>query len=288
LKTTCQADLEDMDTASRRIALLTEYDGTAFNGWQSQAKGRTVQQVMLKALIELTGEAGLILVGCSRTDAGVHAHGHVSHFSSTCKIPCNKLPLALNSHLPPDVSVRAAIEVPADFHAQYNTRGKIYTYSYWPHRSRPALTRTQSCHVPGQFDLDAMRRALPFLLGRHDFSAFMDTGSCDRHPVRELQALTLSPDGYRVILTVQGDGFLYHMVRILAGTLLAVGQGKIDPGSLPEILASCDRKQAGKTMPPQGLCLEQVLYDPPLFPDAWPALTKDRQQAQIMPCDKRR
>jgi tRNA pseudouridine38-40 synthase len=257
---------------TRKIALLAEYDGTLFNGWQAQAKGRTVQQTLLKAIWELTGEDDLNLVGSSRTDAGVHARGHVSHFSTASKIPCDRLPLALNSHLPPDLAVRAACEVAGDFHAQYSARAKIYTYRFCPQRTRPALDRHQACHVTGSFDLAAMRAALPALLGQHDFSAFVDTGSCERNPVRTIHDLSLALEGPLVILTVQGDGFLYHMVRILAGTLLAVGQHKLQPGDVPGILAGRDRKKAGKTMPPQGLCLERVLYDRLLFEDLGPIL----------------
>jgi tRNA pseudouridine38-40 synthase len=252
---------------TRRLAIMTEFDGTAFNGWQAQAKGRTVQQVLLKALFQLTGEIGMVLAGSSRTDSGVHARGHVSHFSTSSTIPCASFPLALNSLLPDDVAVRAASEVPPDFHAQYSARAKIYTYRYWPHPCRPALDRQRTCHVPGPFDLEAMQRALPCLAGSHDFTAFMDTGSCERRPVRNIQAISLSADGREVVLTVRGDGFLYHMVRIMAGTLLSVAQGKLQPEDVPGILAGRDRRLAGKTMPPQGLCLEKVIYDPPVFPE---------------------
>jgi tRNA pseudouridine38-40 synthase len=169
--------------------------------------------------------------------------------------------------LPADVSVRGAAEAAPDFHAQYGARGKVYTYSYWPQRCRPALYRNRTCHVPGPFDLASMRQALPYFLGRRDFRAFMDSGSCERNPVRELQAIALDARNGEVVLTLQGDGFLYHMVRIIAGTLLLVAQGKIEPQAVAAIIDSRDRRQAGKTMPPQGLCLEQVLYEPPLFTD---------------------
>ncbi len=250
---------------TRHLAILTEYDGTAFNGWQSQALGRTVQQTLAHALAELTGEADLVLYGSSRTDAGVHARGHVSHFRTTSRIPATKLPLAMNSHLPDDLSVQAAVEVAADFHAQYHAIGKIYTYRIWNHATRPAIDRNRVCHVPVALDLALMRQALPALVGRHNYAAFRDTGSIERNPVRTLQDVALAIDGPRITLTFQGDGFLYHMVRILAGTLVAVGQGKLPPDAVTELLISGERKLAGKTMPPEGLCLERVLYDPPLF-----------------------
>jgi tRNA pseudouridine38-40 synthase len=251
--------------SKRKIALLTEYDGTDFNGWQAQAKGRTIQQTMAQALRELTGEDRPVLIGSSRTDAGVHARGHVSHFTTESRIPCDRLPIALNSVLPPDISVQAACVVPPQFHAQYSAAGKIYTYHFWPQKSRPALCRRLTCHVPGPFDVAAVQAALPYLAGRHDFTAFMDLGSCERQPVRTLYKLALDENGPEVVLTISGDGFLYHMVRIIAGTLLLVAQGKIRPDSLPDILAARDRRAVGRTMPPQGLCLEKVLYDPPVF-----------------------
>ena len=181
----------------RHLAILTEYDGSAFNGWQAQARGRTVQQTLLRALETLTGENDLHLIGSSRTDSGVHARGHVSHFRTSSRIPAEKLPLAMNSQLPPDLSVLAACDVAEDFHAQYHALGKVYTYRIWNHYSRPAIDRQRVCHVPGPLDIPAMRAALPHLVGRHDFSAFTDTGSCGRNPVRTLQSVSLQEDGPR-------------------------------------------------------------------------------------------
>lgn len=251
----------------RHLAILTEYDGSQFNGWQSQARGRTVQQTLAGVLEQLTGQSGICLYGSSRTDAGVHARGHVSHFRAVSRIPAEKLPLAMNSLLPPDLAVLSACDVPDDFHAQYHALGKIYTYQIWNHTARPAIDRLRACHVPGCLDLDRMRQAIPALTGRRDFKAFTDVGSIDRDPVRTLSSLSLAVDGPRLTFRFHGDGFLYHMVRILAGTLVAVGQRKIDPDDLPSIRDGGDRRRAGKTMPPQGLCLERVIYNPPLFDD---------------------
>lgn len=252
---------------TRHLALLTEYDGSAFNGWQAQARGRTVQQTLVAALEKITGECGIVLYGSSRTDSGVHARGHVSHFRSETRIPADKLPLAMNSLLPPDISVLSACDTDADFHAQYHAQGKIYTYQIWNHAIRPAIDRFRCSHVPGPLDLDALAVAIPCLVGKHDFSAFTDTGSCERNPVRTLFSLKLNVAGPRISLQFHGDGFLYHMIRILAGTLLAVAQGKINGEDLPDLIVAGDRKRVGKTMPPQGLCLERVIYDPPLFDD---------------------
>lgn len=263
------------------LALLVEYDGTAFHGWQSQAMDRTVQQVLQQALRELTAEGDLQLHGCSRTDAGVHARGHVSHFLTACKIPPARLPLALNSRLPADVTVLAATVVPDDFHARFHTVGKVYAYRYWLHPSRPALARHRVCHIHSPVDVLAMQAAARHFLGTHDFTALMDMGSPAHSPVRTIERIDIRPDGSLLTLLVQGDGFLYHMVRILAGTLLYVGLGKLNADDIPVILASRDRRRAGKTMPPQGLCLESVFYQPALFGMAPDTLQSTIHQAAL-------
>jgi tRNA pseudouridine38-40 synthase len=246
---------------------LTEYDGHAFCGWQTQAAGRTVQQVLRDALIRLTGEAGLLLTGCSRTDAGVHARGHVSHLATASRIPVERFPLALNSVLPPDIAVRAAVCVPDGFNARFDAVNKTYSYRIWHHAARPALDRHRLCHVPGPLDLDALADALPLLIGRHDFAAFKDARGSSKTSVRTLCRICLQKRGPRLTFYFQGDGFLYHMVRILTGTLLAVAQGKMFPAQVAALFTDPDRLQAGKTMPPQGLCLEHVTYEPALFAD---------------------
>jgi len=250
----------------RHLALLTEYDGSAFFGWQIQKGQRTVQQVLRDALIQLTGEEeGLKLTGCSRTDAGVHARGHVSDFAAHTRIPTDKFHLALNSILPRDISVRAACEVPDDFNARFAARGKVYTYRIWNAASRPAMERNRACHVPGSLDLEIMTRAMPVLLGCHDFRAFRDSGASSKTTIRTLNRIELAVQDPLITLTFEGDGFLYHMVRILTGTLLSVAQGKLSPEQVADLLLSGERKQAGMTIPPEGLCLETVLYEPDIF-----------------------
>lgn len=252
----------------KRLALLAEYDGSAFHGWQIQSSHRTVQQVLLQALIQLTSDAGLNLAGCSRTDAGVHARGHVSSFATASRIPLDRWPLALNSILPGDVCIKAAVAVPDDFHARHAAVGKIYSYQIWNHAIRPAIDRRRICHVPGRLDLALMAEALPRLIGQKDYRAFCDAGSPARTTLRTVQWIRLSVLGPKVRLLFRGDAFLYHMVRIMAGTILAVGQGKITVDQIETILQSGDRRLAGKTMPPEGLCLEHVFYQPELF-GAW-------------------
>jgi tRNA pseudouridine38-40 synthase len=245
----------------RRLALLIEYDGAEFHGYQEQGELRTVQQVVQDTLRDLTGEADLEIFGSSRTDQGVHARGLVCHVDTACSVPVDRLPLAMNSRLPSDVALLAAAEVDPGFHARHDAIGKIYTYRYYLSSARPVLARNQAAHVFGPVDQAAMERAIPWLVGTHDFNAFMDHNNNPRKTtIRTLQELQLSCEGPLLTLTVHGNGFLYHMVRILAGTLLYIGQGKIAADDIPAILISRNRRLAGKTMPPQGLCLDAVLY----------------------------
>ncbi|NLM76700.1 MAG: tRNA pseudouridine(38-40) synthase TruA [Ruminococcaceae bacterium] len=249
----------------RKIAILVEYDGSAFSGWQYQPRERTVQKTLTEALMQLTGDTELSLIGCSRTDTGVHARGHVSHFLTSSPIPDDRWPLALNRILPEDISVHQARTVPDCFHARFGTCSKRYSYSIWNHRVRPALKRHRCSHVPGALDIRAMAAALPYMLGKRDYRAFQDAGSEAKTTVRTIQRVRLLVSGPEISFFIQGDGFLYHMVRIMVGTLLAVAQNKLTAASIGDIILAGDRRLAGKTMPPQGLCLEIVLYEPAIF-----------------------
>lgn len=258
---------EDESTRSdrtRRIALRAEYDGSRFHGWQMQDRQRTVQQVLSDALAGLVGHP-VNLIGCSRTDTGVHALEHVSHFETTGTIPADRLPFALNSCLPPDLSVHEAVTVGPGFHARYGTVAKTYAYLIHQSRTPSALLAGRAAFLPTPLDLAAMQAAVIHLLGEHDFSAFMDAGSSGKTTIRRLDRLAIRQEGSLVQIEVCGSGFLYHMVRILAGTLTAVGQGKIQPDALPDLIQSHDRRQAGKTMPACGLYLSRVDYEPNLF-----------------------
>lgn len=263
-----------MDTIpdkKRGVALLSEYSGQDFFGWQIQPSGRTVQHEIQSALIRLTGESSVKLIGCSRTDSGVHARGHVSHFQTQSRIPVDRFPLAINRYLPPDISVRQAAEVSLSFHARYDAQEKVYCYQIWNHPVRPALERQYLAHVPGSIDLEAMRKAIPYFIGEHDFLAFSDAGGTTKTTCREIRKIRLVVEGPHLSLFIYGNAFLYHMVRIIVGTLLAVAQRKKEPDIIPFIIQSRDRRKAGKTMPPGGLCLEHVFYEPPLF-GPWPEI----------------
>lgn len=251
-----------------RIALLTEFDGTDFVGFQRQNNGRSVQQALEKALTKLYG-CPILIYGCSRTDAGVHARAHVSHADVPFMIPSEKLPLAMNSLLPDDVCVLAAKLVPEEFHARFSSKGKEYVYRIWNSSIRPAIDRRNVAHVPGRLDLEAMKTAARALEGRHDFSAFCTQTDKYVNPVRKMDMIRVDTyaDSPLIEITVKGKSFLYNMVRILAGTIVYAGQGKLDPADMDGILSGQDRKLAGKTMPARGLTLEKVFYEPDPFPD---------------------
>ncbi|MBI3098348.1 MAG: tRNA pseudouridine(38-40) synthase TruA [Planctomycetes bacterium] len=246
-------------SGASRIRLTLEYDGTAFHGWQIQKGHRSVQAEVVEAIRRVTGET-VTLIGASRTDAGVHARGQVAHFDSTTRIPVTRLPHALNAHLPPDIVVHEARLVPASFHAQFGAKWKTYAYSIWNHPTRTALDRDRAWLVRRPLNAAAMRRAARALVGRHDFTSF--GSETDRHAscVRTIRALRIGTRGSWIRIEVVGNGFLYTMVRTMVGTLAQVGLGKWPAAKVAEVRDACDRREAGPTAPPQGLCLERVDY----------------------------
>ena len=243
-----------------RVLLTVEYDGTAYAGWQRQANALAVQQVLEEALSRLTG-AQVTLFGASRTDAGVHALGQRAHFDTRSRIPPEKYAYALNTMLPRDVRVRESREVPGDFHARFSATGKRYRYQIYAAPHAGALNRDTHAHVIYPLDAPRMRAELPALLGTHDFAAFAASGSCVRDTVRTIYGAQLSGDGPEYALYVEGSGFLYNMVRIIAGTLIGVGTGKLESGAFSRALASGSRLDLGVTAPAHGLTLMEVYYD---------------------------
>ncbi|MDD3212557.1 MAG: tRNA pseudouridine(38-40) synthase TruA, partial [Eubacteriales bacterium] len=203
----------------RRILLTISYDGTAYAGWQRQLNAVAVQQRVEEALFRLTGEH-IGVTGASRTDAGVHALGQRAHFDTGGSIPADRFPYALNTCLPPDIRVLAGREVNGCFHARFDAKGKQYTYRIHnaPHAS--ALYRNLTAHVPVPLNVEAMRAALPQLLGTHDFAAFQASGGTAKTTVRTLLSISLTQNGDDLTLLVRGNAFLYNMVRIIAGTLI--------------------------------------------------------------------
>ena len=243
----------------RRFKLTVEYDGTAYCGWQRQINGPSVQQVLEETLSRLTGER-VSVVGSSRTDAGVHARGLCAHFDSATRIPPEKLAFALNTMLPADVRIRESGLAPEGFHARFSACGKVYRYAICNARHEHAVGRQYAAHIPLPLDEAAMQREADSLLGTHDFAAFAASGSAARSTVRTIYRAQVSREGDMVTLLVLGDGFLYNMVRIIAGTLAEVGAGKRPEGAIARAIATGDRLALGQTAPARGLTLEAVLY----------------------------
>ena len=245
----------------RRIHLIVEYDGTAYAGWQRQANAMTVQEKLERAILRLTGEE-LCVSGASRTDAGVHARGQSAHFDTLSRIPPEKFSFAVNTMLPEDIRVRLSREVPETFHARFSTKGKRYRYLFHAAPHAGALTRNTHAHVIYPLDAERMQAEAQDLVGTHDFAAFAASGSVVKDTVRTIYRAEVTREGSEIRLVVEGSGFLYHMVRIIAGTLIGVGSGKLEPGAFRRAIASGDRLDLGITAPAHGLTLMEVFYDP--------------------------
>ena len=245
----------------RRIHLIVEYDGTAYAGWQRQANAMTVQEKLERTILKLTGEK-LCVSGASRTDAGVHALGQSAHFDTESRIPADKFSFALNTLLPPDIRVTRSEEVPLEFHARFSTRGKRYRYLFHAAPHAGALTRNTHAHVIYPLDAERMQAEAQDLVGTHDFAAFAASGSVVKDTVRTIYRAEVTREGSEIRLVVEGSGFLYNMVRIIAGTLIGVGSGKLEPGAFKRAIASGDRLDLGITAPAHGLTLMEVFYDP--------------------------
>ena len=250
----------------KRILLSVEYDGTNYAGWQRQANGLAVQQVVEEALSAACGEA-VSVTGSSRTDAGVHALAQQVHFDTSCSIPPDKYPFVLNTMLPPDIRVQSGREVPPDFHARFLSCGKTYTYRILNRRHGSALERNLRWHIPVPLDLAAMRPSLSFLIGTHDFAAFQAAGGTAKTTVRTMDRAELCQEGDRLTLIVSGNAFLYNMVRIIAGTLAEIGLHRLPPDAFEKALSSGNRLDLGMTAPPHGLELTEVRYPPEAFTD---------------------
>lgn len=245
---------------ARTIKLVVEYDGTDLCGWQRQDNGPTVQQHLEEALATMTGEATAV-IGASRTDAGVHAEGQVACFTTESSIPVDGFRLGLSSALPDSIAVRDAAEVGADFHARFSARGKHYRYRVLARRAPSPLRARTTWHRPRPIDADLMRRAAADLVGEHDFRGFRAAGCQARTTVRTVTSIDIATDDDQVIIDVRGNAFLRNMVRIIAGTLVEVGEGRRPADSIPATLASGDRAAAGQTAPARGLTLVEVFYE---------------------------
>lgn len=245
----------------RHFRLVLEYDGAQFEGWQVQAgASRTVQGSLIEAAQKLSS-ADVNVRGSGRTDSGVHAQGQVASLAIDWDGDAHALLRALNGNLPRDVVVLSADEASPDFDPRRHAKRKRYRYAIWNGPRRSPLRESRWTHIPQALDLAAMRAAACDLLGSHDFACFQAAGSDVEHTVRELLALEITGvSGAEIVLEVEGSGFLRHMVRNIAGTLIEVGRGKREPASMAELIASLDRGQAGPTAPARGLTLVRVDY----------------------------
>ena len=246
----------------RRIHLIIEYDGTNYAGWQRQSNALAVQQVVEETLSRLTGET-VVIHGASRTDAGVHALGQSVHFDTQSRIPADKFSYAVNTMLPPDIRVRDSEEADLDFHARFSTKGKQYRYLFYDARHAGALNRFTHAHSIYPLNEHLMQKEADALIGTHDFAAFAASGSVVKDTVRTIWRADVTRNGDEVMLIVEGSGFLYNMVRIIAGTLRDIGSGKLAPGALHKAIETGDRLDLGVTAPAHGLTLMKVFYELP-------------------------
>ena len=243
-----------------RLAIGLEYDGTRFMGWQRQAHpGRTVQ-ACVEAAVASVADHPVELACAGRTDAGVHASGQVAHFDTQAQRSARSWLLGINSNLPADIATHWVREVPEEFHARFQARARHYRYTIVNRPTRPALTRLRATWVHAALDVESMRVAARHLLGQHDFSAFRAVECQARSPVRTLHRLDVRRSGEQVTLEVVADGFLHHMVRNIAGVLIAIGAQKHPSDWARTVLQGRDRKLGGVTAPPQGLCFVAALY----------------------------
>jgi len=249
----------------RNIKLIIEYDGTPFSGWQ-RLKGRpSVQAELERAVLKVTGER-LTVIGAGRTDAGVHALGQVGNYPTESRMPAGRFPAALNAYLPPSIRVLAADEVDPDFHARYAATGRTYRYAVLNRSAPSAILRNHAYHVPYPLRVDSMVSGAAALEGTHAFGAFRGVGSSERTTICTLRRAGIAQSGDMVIFTFEADRFLRHMVRMVVGTLLSVGAGKLVPDAVSGILAAEDSRQAGPRAPAHGLYLVRVIYGEPTPP----------------------
>ena len=244
----------------RNIALTLMYDGTAYHGWQVQKRDVTVAETLEKALAQVVGHP-VKCTGAGRTDAGVHAERYVSNFRTTSTIPCDRLPLAVNSRLPGDIVVTKATEVPEDFNAIGSCIKKEYTYRIYNSRIKNPFYVNRAYFYPKKLDEAVMDRAARAFEGTHDFAAVRSVGTNVRSTVRTIYYCRVTRSGELLELKVCADGFLYNMVRAITGTVLYAAEGKLTPEDIPEILDSGNRTLAGPTAPPGGLYLTRVWYE---------------------------
>lgn len=245
-----------------KLLLKISYLGTAYSGWQVQKDKTTIQKTLQDAVETAFGKRYPV-TGCSRTDSGVHANMFcctIEFDKTKINIPAEKIPVVLSRLLPDDISVYSACKVSDDFHPRYNSTGKEYIYLIWNGAVKNPFLTGRAMFYPKPLDVSLMNEAAQCFLGKHNFASFMSSGSKITDTVRKIDTAKAEREGDKVLFTIAGSGFLYNMVRIMAGTLIEVGAGKITPEEVSEIVRACSRKKAGATAPSCGLYLNRVFY----------------------------
>lgn len=235
----------------KRVLLIVAYDGTAYHGWQLQDNGATIEGELNRCLSQLLQEP-IQVIGASRTDAGVHALGNVAVFDTGARMPADKISYALNQRLPEDIRIQASREVPGDWHPRHVESRKTYEYRIYRGTFAMPTRRLYTYFTYCKLDVDAMRQGAQYLVGEHDFKSFCQTGAQVESTVRHIYSIGLVEEGAELALRICGGGFLYNMVRIIAGTLMEVGQGKRRPEEIKTILSARDRRAAGQQLRPMG------------------------------------
>ncbi|MDD6806688.1 MAG: tRNA pseudouridine(38-40) synthase TruA [Clostridiales bacterium] len=243
----------------KRVMLIVAYDGTEYHGWQVQPNARTIEGELNRCLSELLQE-DIQVIGASRTDAGVHAKGNIAVFDTDARMPAEKISYALNQRLPKDIVIQKSCQVDADFHPRHCDTRKTYSYHiYRGEFPMPLRTRySYFTYVP--LDVTKMREAAALFLGEHDFKSFCSANTQVESTVRTIEFLDVTEDDQELVITIRGNGFLYNMVRIIAGTLVDVGRGFLAVEDIPNILKACNRERAGQTLPACGLVLEKYEF----------------------------
>lgn len=244
----------------RNIKLTIEYDGKDFNGWQKQPTKLNIQGEIERAISEITGEE-IELIASGRTDAGVHSFAQVANFKTNSTLPIQKFAIAINSKLKKSIRIKNAEEVDERFHSRYNCKQKTYRYVINNGEHASAIYRNLEYFIPEKLDIEEMKKAIKYFEGEHDFKGFKASGTSSKSSVRTIYKTEIRQEADRIIIELTGNGFLYNMVRIISGTLVDVGLGKINAEDIPDIIDSKERTKAGKTLPPYALYLVKVEYE---------------------------
>ena len=248
-----------LEKTTKRVRLTVAYDGTNYHGWQIQNNGITIESELNRCLTDLLREP-VEVIGASRTDSGVHALGNIAVFDTTSRMPAEKISYALNQRLPEDIRIQLSEEVEPDFHPRYCDSEKTYEYRILNRRFPVPTERLYSYFYHYKLDVDKMKEATSYLIGRHDFASFCGSGAQVKTTIRTVTSMDVWRDGDMVTIRISGTGFLYNMVRIISGTLIEIGNGQYPPERMDKILKACDRAAAGPTAPAQGLTLMGIEF----------------------------